>query len=121
MVANERISEALSKLDAMKDTMAVQRVFGDAYQADGVTIIPVAAVRGAGGSGGGADESSQGAGAGIGFAVNTRPVGAFVVKDGEVTWQPTVDVMRIVIGAQLVALAAVIVLGRALGRRRRRR
>jgi uncharacterized spore protein YtfJ len=120
MVANERIPEALSKLDAVKDTMTVQRVFGEAYQADGATIIPVAVVRGGGGSGGGTDETS-GTGAGMGFAVHARPVGAFVIKDGEVTWQPTVDVTRIVLGGQLLGLAVVLVLGRALVRRRRRR
>ena len=53
-MTDTRISEALSKLDAVKDTMSVQRVFGDAYQVDGTTIIPVALVRGGGGGGGGA-------------------------------------------------------------------
>ena len=40
------LSNALSKLDVVNDVMTVKRVFGDAYQLDGVTVIPVAAVRG---------------------------------------------------------------------------
>ena len=49
-----------------------------------------------------------------------RPVGAFVVKDGAVTWSPSVDVMRIVVGGQLVALAGILVLGRIFTHHRRR-
>src|SRR5262245_3643398 len=114
-MTDARINDALSKLDAIRDMMTVSRVFGDAYQADGVTIIPVAGVRGGGGGGGGTDAApGTGTGTGVGFGVNTRPMGAFVVKDGEVSWVPTVDVMRIVIGGQLVALAAILVVGRAL-------
>ena len=105
------ISNALSRLDAVKDMMTVQRVFGEPTQVDGITVLPVAVVRGGGGGGGGGgsmpDQKEQGEGAGIGFGVNTRPIGVFVVKDGAVTWQPAVDVTRIVLGSQLVALAAV--------------
>jgi len=120
-MTDTRISEALSKLDAVKDTMSVQRVFGDAYQVDGTTIIPVALVRGGGGGGGGTDGTeAAGTGTGVGFAVHSRPVGAYVVKDGEVTWVPAIDVMRVIIGGQLIALAAVLVVGRALLRRKRR-
>jgi uncharacterized spore protein YtfJ len=120
-MTDARISEALSKLDAIRDTMTVQRVFGDAYQVDGTTVIPVAAVRGGGGGGGGSDPNeAAGSGSGVGFAVNTRAIGAFVVKDGDVTWVPAIDVMRVIIGGQLIALAAVLVVGRVLMRRKRR-
>jgi hypothetical protein len=40
-----------------------------------------------------------------------------VVKDGEVTWQPAVDVTRIVVGGQLLALVAILAV-RSLFRRR---
>ena len=119
------LSVALSKLDAVKDVMTVKRVFGEAYELGGVTVIPVAAVRGGGGGGGGEgdapDAQGTGSGAGLGFGVNVRPVGAFVVKDGTVTWSPSIDPMRIVLGGQLVALAGIFVLGRVLTHRRRRR
>ena len=118
------LSVALSKLDAVKDVLTVKRVFGEAYELGGVTVIPVAAVRGGGGGGGGEgdapDAQGTGSGAGLGFGVNVRPVGAFVVKDGTVTWSPSIDPMRIVLGGQLVALAGIFVLGRVLRHRRRR-
>ena len=114
------LASALSKLDAVKDVMTVQRVFGEPTQVDGITVMPVAVVRGGGGGGGGGstpDQKEQGEGAGIGFGVNTRPIGLFAVKDGTVTWQPAVDVTRIVLGSQLVALAALFFVGRALRHR----
>lgn len=45
------MTSALSRLDAVKDVLTVKRVFGDAYEVDGVTVIPVAAVRGRRGRG----------------------------------------------------------------------
>lgn len=118
------LTSALSKLDAVQDVLTVKRVFGDAYEIDGVTVIPVAAVRGGGGGGGGEgdapDAQSSGSGAGLGFGVNVRPVGAFVVKDGTVTWSPSVDVMRIVLGGQLVAVAGIFLVARALRHHRHR-
>ena len=119
------LASALSKLDAVRDILTVKRVFGDAYEVGGVTVIPVAAVRGGGGGGGGEgdapDAQGTGSGGGVGFGVNVRPVGAFVVKDGTVTWSPSIDVMRIVLGGQLVAIAGILVFGRILTHRRRRR
>jgi uncharacterized spore protein YtfJ len=119
------LSRALSRLDAIKEVLTVKRVFGDAYEADGVTVIPVAAVRGGGGGGGGEgvapNAQGTGSGAGLGFGVNVRPVGVFAVKDGTVTWSPSIDVMRIVLGGQLVALAGIIAFGRILTHRRRHR
>jgi uncharacterized spore protein YtfJ len=116
------LASALSRLDAVKDAMTVQRVFGEPTQVDGVTVVPVAVVRGGGGGGGGGgssapDAQDQGEGAGIGFGINTRPVGVFTVKNGDVTWQPAVDVTRIVLGSQLVAIAAIFFVGRALRHR----
>jgi uncharacterized spore protein YtfJ len=119
------LSSALSKLDAVKDVLTVKRVFGDAYELDGVAVIPVAAVRGGGGGGGGEGDAAHaqgtGSGAGLGFGVHVRPVGAFVVKEGEVSWSPSVDVSRIVMGGQLVALAGIFVVGRILSHHRRRK
>ena len=119
------MTSALSRLDAVKDVLTVKRVFGDPYQVDGVTVIPVAAVRGGGGGGGGEgdapDAKGAGAGGGVGFGVNVRPVGTVVVSDGTVTWVPSVDVSRIVFGGQVVAIVGILVFGRVLTHRRRRR
>src|SRR3954454_16080590 len=93
-------------LDTVRDSMTVRRVFGDPYERDGVTVIPAATVRGAGGGGGGKDERGQ-EGDGGGFVLTARPAGAYVVKDGEVSWQPAVDVNRIVAVAVLGSAAVV--------------
>ena len=50
-------------------------------------------------------------------ASTARPVGVYVVKDGEVSWQPSIDVMRIVLGGQIVAVVALLTLRRLLARR----
>ncbi|HEV8299289.1 MAG TPA: spore germination protein GerW family protein [Acidimicrobiales bacterium] len=117
-MADTQLASVLERLGAVKDTLTVGRVFGDSYQADGVTVIPVAAVRGGGGGGGGEGtgpgESGTGSGAGVGFGVVVRPLGVYAIKDGKVTWQPAIDVMRVILGGQLVALAAILTLRRLL-------
>lgn len=119
----EQITDALARLDAVKDLLTVRRVFGEAYEADGATLVPVARVRGGGGAGAGegtaAGDDATGSGSGYGFGIDARPLGVFVVRDGEVTWQPAIDVMRIVVGGQLLALAGILVIGHMLRRRRR--
>jgi uncharacterized spore protein YtfJ len=104
-------SSALEKLGAIKDAMTVSRAFGESYQVNGLTIIPVATVRGGGGGGTGTgtdkESGEKGTGSGLGFGAAVRPVGVVVIKDGKVTWQPTIDVMRIILGAQLLSMAAI--------------
>jgi uncharacterized spore protein YtfJ len=120
-MGDKGLSSALSKLDAVTDALTVKRVFGDAYQVDTVTVIPVAAVRGGGGGGAGGgtgpEDQGEGSGAGMGFGVQARPVGVYVVKDGTATWCPSVDVTRIALGGQLVALATILTLRRFLRHR----
>jgi uncharacterized spore protein YtfJ len=91
-----------------RDTLTVKRVFGEPYEKDGVTVIPAARVLGGAGGGSGEDPQGQAKGSGSGFGLTARPVGAFVLRDGELTWQPAVDVTRIVLGGQLVAVAALL-------------
>ncbi|MEX2099889.1 MAG: spore germination protein GerW family protein [Acidimicrobiia bacterium] len=120
-MANDSLETVLGRLDAVKDTMTVSRVFGEAYLVDGVTVIPVAAVRGGGGGGGGEGDApgdqGSGSGGGVGFGVTARPVGVYVVKDGTVSWQPSVDVMRIILGGQILGFFALLTLRRLLSRR----
>jgi hypothetical protein len=61
---------------------------------------------------------SEGNGGG-GFGVSARPIGAYVIRDGEVRWRPAVDVNRLMLGWQIVSALAVLVL-RPLVRRRRK-
>jgi uncharacterized spore protein YtfJ len=90
-------------LDQLKEIVGGTTVFGQPYEKDGMTIIPAVKVRGGGGGG----ESGEDAGGG-GAGVAARPAGAFVIKAGDVTWLPAVDVNRIVLGAQIVAIIALL-------------
>jgi uncharacterized spore protein YtfJ len=89
-----------------RDVITVKRVFGDPYEKDGVTIIPAATVQGGGGGGGGEGPADQGKGGGGGFGLSVRPAGAYVINNGEVTWQPAVDVNRVVAVGGAVAMVA---------------
>ncbi len=61
----------------------------------------------AGGAGGGGDQQNPQAG-GVGFGVSSRPVGAFVIKGGEVSWKPALDLNRIILMGQVVAIVALL-------------
>ncbi len=83
-------------------------MFGEPYEKDGVTIIPAARVQGGAGAGGGEDPQGQGKGSGSGFGMTARPVGAFIIRGGELSWRPAVDVNRIVLGGQVVVIVALL-------------
>ena len=103
-------SDVSRTIEQAKEAITVRRVFGEPLERDGVTIIPAARVQGGGGGGGGEDREGGASGSGGGFGVNAKPMGAFVMKGDDVSWQPAIDVNRIIIGAQIVALAALLVM-----------
>lgn len=91
-----------------RDALSVKRAFGDSYEVGDVTIIPVARVGGGAGGGGGEgeaadDEKPTGSGFGTGFGMGASPVGVYEVRDGTVTWKPSVDVNRVIRGGQILA------------------
>ncbi|GAA1627650.1 spore germination protein GerW family protein [Georgenia ruanii] len=129
--------------ETAREVLTVRRVFGEAYERDGVTVIPVAKVMGGSGMGfgsgamgkgrpGAGEEqpaggehaghkrpgAGEGSGGGGGFGVRARPVGVYIVKDGKVSWQPALDLNRVILGGQIFATVAVLALSRALRRRR---
>jgi uncharacterized spore protein YtfJ len=91
-----------------RDALTVKRVFGEPYERNGVTMVPAARVRGGAGGGGGEGPEGQGKGSGSGFGLSARPVGAFVIRGEEITWRPAVDVNRMVLGTQVVAIVALL-------------
>ena len=91
-----------------RDTLTVKRVFGEPYEKDGVTVIPAARVQGGAGGGSGEDPNTQGRGSGSGFGLTARPVGAFIIRDGDLNWRPAVDVNRIILGGQVVVVVALL-------------
>jgi uncharacterized spore protein YtfJ len=112
--------EVQDVLAQARDTMTVKRVFGEPYEKNGVTIIPAARVQGGAGGGSGEDPQGQGRGSGSGFGVTARPVGAFIIQGGELSWRPAVDVNRIILGGQVVVVIALLTL-RAIVKARAKR
>lgn len=104
-----------------RDAITVKRVFGDPYERNGVTIIPAASVRGGLGAGGGHDAENQTEGSGGGIGLMAHPAGVFVVKDGDVSWRPALDVNRVILGGQVVAVVALLTFRSVLKRRARAR
>ena len=83
-------------MEKIGDSMKGGRSFGPAFERDGTMVIPVAYVFG-GGGGGGSDKTPEGqqppkAGSGGGFGFVSWPIGAYVIKNGEVTWRPLFDI-----------------------------
>jgi len=96
-----KVDEVLS---TAKDAITVKRVYAEPYEKDGLTVIPAAEVRGGAGGGSGQDDKGQEGGGG-GFGVSGRPAGAFVIKDGQVSWRPSVDPNRIVVMVGMAVIA----------------
>jgi uncharacterized spore protein YtfJ len=114
-----KADEVRSTIEGVRDALTVGRVFGDPYEVDGITVIPVARVTGGAGGGGGesTDDDAPGSGFGSGFGMDARPVGVYEVHDGEVTWKPAVDVTRLARSGQVLAGIALICLTLVLLRR----
>jgi len=99
-----------SMIEKARDTMSVRRVYGEPYEKDGLVVIPAAAVRGGAGGGTGDAGEAGGEGSGGGFGMTGRPVGAYQIKDGEVTWIPAADTTRVIVLSQVVAIVGLLVL-----------
>jgi uncharacterized spore protein YtfJ len=89
--------------DRSADLITPKRVFGDPYTSDGITVIPAASIRGAGGGGEGKRDAEQGDGGG--FAVNARPAGVVEITGDTVRWKVPFDLNRAIAGTQLVVMA----------------
>ncbi|GIJ48120.1 hypothetical protein Val02_50060 [Virgisporangium aliadipatigenens] len=91
-------------------------VFGPAVVRDDVTMVPVARVSvwsgGETADGGGERPASA-------ARITARPLGALVVTHGKVCWRPALDVNKVILGGQVVAVVALLVAGAVLGSRRR--
>jgi uncharacterized spore protein YtfJ len=90
-------------VEGARDALSVKRVFGEPYEKDGVTIVPVATF--GGGGGGGGDNRPEG-GSGGGFGLVAKPAGAYVIRGGVVSWEPALDINRVVTTAGAVLIAA---------------
>jgi uncharacterized spore protein YtfJ len=99
-------------LSTARDAIDVRRVFGEPREFDGVVVIPVAAVGAGGGGGSGTDPDGGGAGEGGGFGGGGRPVGAYVVHDGRVSWRPAIDVNRAISWSGIILVTLILFVSR---------
>ena len=106
------MTTAETLLAQVRDTCTVKRVFGEPLEVNGLTLIPVAALRGGGGGGGGASH-----GGGFGFGGTAKGLGMYVIRQQEVRFIPVVDVGRAMLVGGVVALGALWLIARQ-GRRR---
>jgi uncharacterized spore protein YtfJ len=111
------VADVLTKV---RDAMTVRTAIGEPVIQDGVVVLPAAKIRGGAGGGIGSEDAENG-GAGGGFGMTSTPVGAFVIKDGKVSWRPAVDVNRVILGGQLVAIVALLTIRSIVKARRRKR
>ncbi len=75
-------------------------VYHEPVEQNGIIVVPAARVRGGGGGGG----DGQG-GEGGGFGLSATPSGAWVIQGGRVRWKPAIDILALVAGGYLVAVA----------------
>ncbi len=97
-------------LSGARDALTVKRVYGDPIERDGILVIPAAKVMG--GGGGGSDTDNNGGG---GFGVSAKPAGAWIIRDGQVAWEPAIDATRIATLAMVVAIVFLLTV-RAIGK-----
>jgi uncharacterized spore protein YtfJ len=95
-------------IDQAGDAISARGVFGEPVQHEGITVIPVATVRGGAGGGGGRGRNNGEEGGGGGFGVTARPVGAFVIRGHDVEWRPAIDSGRLALAGILVAGLAIL-------------
>ena len=110
-----RVMDVEKLMSTITGDLTPKRVFGEPIERDGVVLVPVASVRGGAGAGSGGREGEEGTGGGGGVAA--KGLGVFVVKEGNVSWQPAVDVAKLAIAGQVFALAFMLVLRSILRRR----
>ncbi|MEU6712014.1 spore germination protein GerW family protein [Nonomuraea purpurea] len=111
-------------MERSKDVAAVKRVFGEPIQQGDVIVVPVARIAQGGGGGQGTkagEKGEEGGGSGGGFGFSAAPAGVYVIKDGDAQWRPAIDVNRIVIGGQIVAVVLLLTLRTIFKKRGRKR
>jgi uncharacterized spore protein YtfJ len=104
-------NETLQVIRDAVDSATVGSVFGAPIVQDGLTVVPVAKIGGGGGGGGGTGPEQTGSGSGAGFGLTAKPVGVFALKEGRLSWRPALDVNKVILGGQVVAVTALIVAG----------
>jgi uncharacterized spore protein YtfJ len=114
-------------VDRVDDTLTARRVFGEPVVKNGTTVIPVARIMGGAGGGEGptpttaageaGTETKPVTSGGLGFGMAARPAGVYVIQEDRVRWIPALDVNRVVMGMQVVAIVLILTI-RSIARAR---
>ena len=124
MTAAAKGERPLEVVRDVVDSATAAKVFGEPIVSDGTTVVPVAKISGGGGGGSGnapAQEGADNGGTGGGVGVSAKPMGVYVIRNGDVKWRPPIDVNRAILGAQVVAVVALLVLRAILKARKKHR
>lgn len=89
----------MSITERIQQEFRARIVYHDPIERDGITLVPAARVMGGGGGGDGPE------GEGGGFGMSATPSGAWIIQGGRARWKPAVDVLVLVAGGYLVAVA----------------
>jgi len=117
-----RESGALDTIRELVESATAGKVFGTPITQDGLTVLPVAKVSGGGGGGNAGREDAddpQAGGVGGGLGLSAKPLGVFVIQDNKVGWRPAIDINKVILGGQIVAVTALLVVRALIARRRR--
>ena len=104
--------EPVEVFKSSQENINASRVFGEPFHVDGAVILPVAVVGGGGGVGSRPDRQG-----GMGLGFGAKPAGVYVIKNGEATWRPALNLNLIIAGGQLIALAGIFAIRAWLTRR----
>jgi uncharacterized spore protein YtfJ len=91
-----------------KESVDIHQVFGEPYDREGVTIIPVARITGGGGGGTGTAPRNAETGTGMGYGFRAEPAGVYVISGGKVTWQPAVNANKVIAGSFVIAIIGIL-------------
>jgi uncharacterized spore protein YtfJ len=103
------LEEMLNRIGQVHDRASVKTVFGEPFQVNGRTIIPIAKVQYGFGFGVGRskekekEEEESGEGGGGGAGVSIRPIAVLEITGQETKVKPVVDVTRLALAGMLLA------------------
>jgi uncharacterized spore protein YtfJ len=141
MTLEQKMKEVIDKVGRAAN---VRAVFGEPYEKDGVTIIPVAKIFFSSGGGEGwgpmkqwrrgstslreenealekpaeEDSPAEGMGRGFGSMAKSMPIGYIRIIDGEAMFIETLDKTKIIIGGMILAGFSLIIMKKIFGRSR---
>jgi uncharacterized spore protein YtfJ len=106
------LEQMLSRIGEVQERAGVKTAFGDPYQVNGRTIVPVAKVsygfgfgagRGSGAAAEGETKNREGSGGGGGGRITVRPVAVVEIDADRTTVRPIIDITRLAIAGMLLA------------------